>query len=370
MADGLAEALAGLRVSPAENPYGIASMGLASAAPNLITPYTSPGAAVGIGLGSVLLQSLLGYQARQSALQDTIQANSLANKMLKMQTPEERTSFLGGLDVSPDIGGRLSTLSTALTQQELARKAETDLLKQKKIAELTAPAEFYGTPEGKTAWQRELERTKAESLAKYAGLSGMYGAKTPGDEKTISDLRKEINQRPEVKEFSKLKSAAEVVAKAAEDPSAVASMELVKRAVHLIEPGLAALQGETNAVKNSASIPGAWKASMEQALTGQGGLDPLVRDGIVKMAERAYDVSKTKYDDISQFYSKEAITRGVDPERLFYLGKAPSFTELKTKATANVEGDIARLQAVLTNPQASEATRNAAIQEINRLLGE
>lgn len=123
MADGLAEALAGLTVSPAENPYGIASIGIGSAAPNLITPYTSPGAAVGIGLGSVLLQSLLGYQARQSALQDTIQANSLANQMLKMQTPEERTSFIGGLDVSPDIGGRLSTLSTALTQQELASKA-------------------------------------------------------------------------------------------------------------------------------------------------------------------------------------------------------------------------------------------------------
>lgn len=370
MADGLAEALLGLNVPASQSPYAIGQQAIAQVTPNLITPYTSTGKAIGLSLGSVLLQSLLAYQARSSALQDTLQANTLANQMLKMQTPEERTAFIGQQDVSPVIGGRLSTLSTALTQQELARKAETDLLKQKKIAELTAPAEFYGTPEGKTAWQQELERIKAESLAKYAGLSGMYGAKGSGDEKTISDLRKEINQRPEVKEFSKLKSAAEVVAKAAEDPSAVASMELVKRAVHLIEPGLAALQGETNAVRNSASIPGAWKASMEQALTGQGGLDPLVRDGIVKMAERAYDVSKTKYDDISQFYSKEAITRGVDPERLFYLGKAPSFTELKTKATANVEGDIARLQAVLTNPQASEATKNAAIQEINRLLGE
>lgn len=370
MADSLYEALAGLQASPAETPYGIASQSLAATTPQLFTPYTSPGAAVGIGLGSVLLQSLLGYQAKQSALENTLQANSLANQMLKMQTPEERTSFLSGLDVSPTIGSKLSSLSLALSQQEQARKAETDLLKQKKIAELTAPAEFYATPEGAAAWERELARIKAESLAKYAGLSGMYGAKTPSDEKTVIDLRKEINQRPEIKEFSKIKSAAEVVAKAAEDPSAVASMELVKRAVHLIEPGLAALQGETNAVKNSASIPGAWKASMEQALTGQGGLDPLVRDGIVKMAERAYDVSKTKYDDISQFYSKEAITRGVDPERLFYLGKAPSFTELKTKATVNVEGDIARLQAVLTNPQASEATKNAAIQEINRLLGE
>lgn len=162
MADGLAEALAGLKVSPAENPYGIASMGLASAAPNLITPYTSPGAAVGIGLGSVLLQSLLGYQARQSALQDTIQANSLANQMLKMQTPEERTSFLGGLDVSPDIGGRLSTLSLALSQQEQARKTAA----ANKLLELETAANFELGDLG-----QQLQKNKLKQAALTAGIA-------------------------------------------------------------------------------------------------------------------------------------------------------------------------------------------------------
>lgn len=166
MADGLAEALAGLKVSPAENPYGIASMGLASAAPNLITPYTSPGAAVGIGLGSVLLQSLLGYQARQSALQDTIQANSLANQMLKMQTPEERTSFIGGLDVSPDIGGRLSTLSLALSQQEQARRAA----QAEKLAELTTAGEFQLGELGTKLYERDI----AKEVARQSAITGGY----------------------------------------------------------------------------------------------------------------------------------------------------------------------------------------------------
>jgi hypothetical protein len=164
MADGLAEALAGLQASPAQNPYGIASMGLASAAPNLITPYTSSGAAVGIGLGSVLLQSLLGYQARQSALQDTIQANSLANQMLKMQTPEERTSFIGGLDVSPDIGGRLSTLSLALAQQEQARRAT----QAEKLAELTTAADFELGPKGTELFNRKTQAELGRALATAA----------------------------------------------------------------------------------------------------------------------------------------------------------------------------------------------------------
>lgn len=165
MADVLTEALGGLQTSPLETGYGIATQALAQGSPGLITPYTSPGAAVGIGLGSVLLQSLLGYQARQSALQDTIQANSLANQMLKMQTPEERTSFIGGLDVSPDIGSRLSTLSTALTGQELARKTELDLVGGRETAKLKAMGEFYATPEGKAAQEAELEQIRAKAAA-------------------------------------------------------------------------------------------------------------------------------------------------------------------------------------------------------------
>jgi hypothetical protein len=354
MADGLAEALLGLNVSAADSPYAVGQQAIAQATPQLITPYTSTGKAIGLSLGSVLLQSLLAYQARSSALQDTLQANTLANQMLKLQTPEERTAFIGQADVSPLIGSKLSTLATALTQQEQARKLETDLLKQKKIAELAAPAEFYATPEGETAWQKELKRIEAESKAKYSGLSGVYGGqKTEPAEKTVLDLRKEVSSKPEIKEFSKLKSAAEVVAKAAEDPSAVASMELVKRAVHLI-----------------GSFPGTWKAAMEQALTGQGGLDPAVRQGIIRMAERAYDVSKNKYDQVTGFYEKEAIKRGVDPERITYLGKAPSFTELKSNATSNVEADIAKLEAVLNNPQVNESVKAMAQAKIAELLGE
>jgi len=59
MADTLFESLSGLNFTPAENPYGIAATSIGQVAPQLITPYTSTGRAVGIGLGSILLQSLL-----------------------------------------------------------------------------------------------------------------------------------------------------------------------------------------------------------------------------------------------------------------------------------------------------------------------
>lgn len=164
MADVLTEALGGLQTSPLETGYGIATQALAQGSPGLITPYTSPGAAVGIGLGSVLLQSLLGYQARQSALNQSLETNRLANQMLKLETPEARTSFIEQADVSPQIGGRLANLATALTQQELARKTAA----ANKLLELETAADFELGPKGTELFKRKTEAELGKALATAA----------------------------------------------------------------------------------------------------------------------------------------------------------------------------------------------------------
>lgn len=166
MADGLAEALLGLNVSAADSPYAVGQQAIAQATPQLITPYTSTGKAIGLSLGSVLLQSLLAYQARSSALQDTLQANTLANQMLKLQTPEERTAFIGQADVSPLIGSKLSTLATALTQQEQARKLE----QASKLGDLTTAAEFQLGPLGSKLYERDI----AKEIARQSAISSGF----------------------------------------------------------------------------------------------------------------------------------------------------------------------------------------------------
>lgn len=166
MADGLAEALLGLNVPASQSPYAVGQQAIAQVTPNLITPYTSTGKAIGLSLGSVLLQSLLAYQARSSALQDTLQANSLANQMLKMQTPEERTAFIGQQDVSPVIGSRLSTLATALTAQEQARKVE----QANKLADLTTAGEFQLGELGTKLYERDI----AKEIARQSAITGGF----------------------------------------------------------------------------------------------------------------------------------------------------------------------------------------------------
>lgn len=159
----LEEALYGLNFSPAQTGYGIGQQALAQATPQLINPYGSTGQAIGISLGSVLLQSLLGYQARSQAAQDTLQANTLANQMMSMTTPQARTDFIGGLD-DPMQQSRLSTLATALTTQEQARKVKA----ADTLLGLETAADFELGPKGTELFNRTTQAELGRALATAA----------------------------------------------------------------------------------------------------------------------------------------------------------------------------------------------------------
>jgi len=165
MADGLVDALSGLNYQQQENPYGMAQTSINQLTPQLISPYASTGKAIGIGLGSILLQSLLGYQARSHAAQDTLQANTLANQMMSMETPQARTDFIGTVGDTTQQS-RLSTLATALTAQEQTRKNALALSGGQEVAKLKAMADYFNTPEGQQAREFELTKIREEAAAR------------------------------------------------------------------------------------------------------------------------------------------------------------------------------------------------------------
>jgi hypothetical protein len=156
----LAEALQGLNYTGMDTGYGIAATTLGQMTPQLINPYGSTGQAIGIGLGSVLLQSLLGYQARQQAASDTLELNTLANQLMTQTTPQARTEFIGGVS-DPMNQSRLSTLSTALMQQETERKAKA----AEKLLELETSADFELGPKGTELFERKQKSDLARVLA-------------------------------------------------------------------------------------------------------------------------------------------------------------------------------------------------------------
>lgn len=172
----LEEALLGLNMSPADTGYGIATQTLGQMTPRLINPYGGTGEAIGISLGSILLQSLLGYQARQEAARSTLEMNTLANQMQELTTPKARTEFIGGVE-DPLYQSRLSTLATALNAQEQARKAKA----AEKLLELTSGFEAQLSPEGTKVFEREQEALLNRALALRAATGGGAGVATEKD---------------------------------------------------------------------------------------------------------------------------------------------------------------------------------------------
>lgn len=360
----LEEALYGLNFSPAQTGYGIGQQALAQATPQLINPYGSTGQAIGISLGSILLQSLLGYQARQEAARSTLELNTLANQMQELTTPKARTEFIGGIS-DPFQQSRLSSLATALNVQERAREA--DLAKSRGIADLEVqkqraleagvsladlPAldklreerrrQIFGSPTIATGTitmpeaaeavdaatllaspetQQILSKPEREALAARAKLTDQQREET-------DKLRKEFSALPEVKNYSLIDTAARVVTKAVKDPSAVATQELVRRAVQLVEPGMAVREGEQAAIMSSQSIPDQWKGQLQRALTGEGGLQEDVRAGILRIAQRAYESQAERYKATKDFYEGIAKERKLPTKHISYLGEAEPWTKL------------------------------------------
>jgi len=129
----LQSALGGLRITGAENPYGMGLLALTQAAPSLYNPYGKPGANFGIALGQALLSGLLGYQAKKQATEESLQATNLASQLLN--TPSaQRASLLEGLQqqgTPVNVMSKLTEISPLLLQSELAAKAEQAAARQK-----------------------------------------------------------------------------------------------------------------------------------------------------------------------------------------------------------------------------------------------
>ena len=151
-------ALAGLNYDPAETGYGTSSQVLASSLPALMNPYQGAGTNIGIALGGALISGLLGYQARQSAAEQSLEANRLGLQLLEAQTPQAR---LGIIESTPDsvMQGKLLGVNTRLAAQQAAMKQLVD----QEVAKRTGLAEFELGPLGSALYDRDIR--KAAELA-------------------------------------------------------------------------------------------------------------------------------------------------------------------------------------------------------------
>ena len=169
MADEILSALQGMQQSPSETYWGIGQQALGQSLPQLIDPvYGDRGTNIGIALGGALVQGLLGYQARQEAAERNLQASQLANALIQLETPEQRTSFIA--EAPTEFQGGLGTLATALTAQKIQREAKLAEAVGLETGKLKAIQEFYNTPAGIAQREFELNKIREEAAARRTPL--------------------------------------------------------------------------------------------------------------------------------------------------------------------------------------------------------
>lgn len=356
--EDLYNALSALQYSPMDNPYGQAAGTIASATPGLINPYGSTGQAIGIALGGTLISSLLGYQARQEAAQQSLESARLGTSLLGAITPQDR---LGIIERTPDASMQSKLLG--LNSQLLGQERLVEALRQQKLAEAPIEIDIKRAQELGVSLP-ELAQIDKERSARRAGLlaqttssatTAMPGGATdllatpetyeyltkPEREalkfkqdteikktEQVDALRKEFSGLPEVKNYSLIDNAAKIVTKAVKDPSSVATQELVRRAVQLIEPGMAVREGEQAAIMASQSIPDRLKGELTRAFAGEGGLSEPTREGILRIAERAYTAQADRYKVTKDYYEGMAKERNLPSNKISYLGEAPSWEKI------------------------------------------
>jgi hypothetical protein len=375
-------------IAPSSTTWGLGQNALAQALPILMQGRGTTNQQFGTALGMSLVSALLGYQARRSAADQSLQAAEIGSQMLGLATPQERLNLIKGVD-SSNIQQSLLGLNARIGEQELTNQ----LAQRKVLSDLGAKAEFELGPTG----QKLAEQVLAIKRAEEAGIplsqietldtnrsklgAALFGspvepvnvtdaatlltdptmlqtmskpqkealaaqAKLTGERQTqIDDLRKQFTALPEIKNFSLIDNASRIVAKAVNDPSAVATQELVRRAVQLIEPGMAVREGEQAAIAASQSIPDQFKGQLQTALTGQGGLQADVREGILRIAQRAYEAQAERYKTTKSFYENIAKERKLPEKQISYLGEAQPWESLVK--TPEAVDKTSQLQAIL-----------------------
>ena len=177
----------------------------------------------------------------------------------------------------------------------------------------------------------DVLQTKTDPTGAYPAGTRRAAAHDKAIEDSTDSLRKEFNALPEVKTYSQVAKTAGIITEAIKDPSSVSDQELVRYSVLLMEPGMAVREGEQAAMAASTSIPDKWKGYLNKSLTGGTALPPDVREGMKKLAMRAYDGHKAQYDTAFNFYQDQANKKGLDPKRISYLGESPSSESIFNK---------------------------------------
>lgn len=149
--------------------------------------------------------------------------------------------------------------------------------------------------------------------------------KTGGNRKGETDLRKEFNARPEVKEFRDVSTSYRQIEKLKTQDTGPGDISLIFSFMKMLDPGSVVREGEFATAQNSGGIPDRVINAYNKALSGER-LNKKQREEFATQARNIYDTRKTRFDEISGEYRGYAEGYDLNPDRVVAGGDSAPAT--------------------------------------------
>jgi hypothetical protein len=157
-------------------------------------------------------------------------------------------------------------------------------------------------------WAR-IGADKESAAARAAAIKGARGAKVG------SELRKELQGLPQVKDFQNIAVAYDKVKRAGSVPSAAGDLSLIFGFMKLLDPGSTVREGEFATAQNAGGIDARLIGQYNKILSGER-LAPEVRKDFLGQSENLYATHETQYRNLARQYRTLAEQAGVDPSEV------------------------------------------------------
>lgn len=144
-------------------------------------------------------------------------------------------------------------------------------------------------------------------------------------------LRREFNNRQEVKDFRTIQAAYNSVQAAAQNPSAAGDLSLIFAYMKILDPGSVVREQEFANAQNAAGVPDQVRNLYNRALNGQR-LNPRQRQDFLNQAQGLYQSRRQTYDQIAGEYRSYAQDYGVSPDRVAPIDQPSNNNRPRTNA--------------------------------------
>lgn len=245
----------------------------------------------------------------------------------------------------------LSTMASAIAEFEGGQPFETAALGD------TAPPTTAGgarliVQRPKAAKPQSRPATAEEKAAmglaenvpaqiKPDGTFDVVGGTGSASAKDVANLRKEFNQRPEVKDYREVSSAynqiKDLFSKA---PSAASDIAGIFSYMKMLDPGSVVREGEFATAQNAAGVPDQVRNLANKVISGQR-LNPKQRADFLAQAESIHESRGRRFGEIAGEYRGYATDFGIDPNQITTVPSSATPKTGPTKAPPKV-GEVVK----------------------------